>query len=141
MGKGWGALGFLLESLLRKGLDVYPTSSVSYPPGPCKSWDPRGLLLKSGGFRPSWFCNQPHRLPLPSGYFVNHVIKLYFTYHTGHPFLMCHAVAFSLYQKMVQLSGQFQAVFITPKRNPIPISHHSHSFSTPRPWEPLSYCP
>lgn len=47
---------------------------------------------------------------------------------------------FSLYQKVVQLSRQFQAVFITPERNPIPISHHSHSFSTPRPWEPLSYC-
>lgn len=115
-------------------------SSAPDPPGPCESWDSHSLLLKSSGLRPSWFCNQSHWLPLPSGYFLSYVIELYFTYHTGHPFTVCHAVDFSLYQKVMQLSRQFQAVFITPERNPIPISHHCHSFSISRPWEPLSYC-
>ena len=75
-GSSWGP---------RSGRDSmwYPTSSASDPPGPCESWDPHGLLLKSSGFRPSWFCNQPHRLPLPSGYFFNYVIKLYSTHPAG----------------------------------------------------------
>ena len=100
----------------------YPTSSASDPPGPCESWDPHGLLLKSSGFRPSWFCNQPHWLPLPSGYFFNYVIKLYSTYHTGHPFTTCHAVALVYIKRWCNYPDSFRLFSSPQKETPSPLA-------------------